>query len=356
MAIQGILDDGVGGSVIATLAKSGGDMNRFRPWVGKDGRDYIVKNDASTGRKDKAVPVRNAAISGLLRRDDWFAIDQAIVRAARARLRAVADLNDEGLTYQVPNGMGRTALVTETMSDISAAEISMSGLKQSQNDRPVFGAVSMPLPIVHKDFQFDVRQIMASRNGGSPLDTTMAELAGRMVAELVEQLYCGTASSYSYAGGSIYGLTNFPSRLLKTMTIPTGSNASSTLADVLAMRLQLQQAKHYGPYILYASLDWDQYLDNDYKATYNATSLRQRLEGIKGIKSCTTLDFLPANTMVLVQMTADVVRIVTGLEITTVQWETKGGMEQNFKVMCIKVPQLRADANGNTGICHGTHA
>jgi hypothetical protein len=58
--------------------------------------------------------------------------------------------------------------------------------------------------------------------------------------------------------------------------------------------------------------------------------------------------------MILVQMTADVARAVTGMDITTVQWETNGGMRVNFKVMCIKVPQIRSDFNGATGILLGT--
>ena len=59
-------------------------------------------------------------------------------------------------------------------------------------------------------------------------------------------------------------------------------------------------------------------------------------------------------TMLLVQMTSDVVRAVKGMQITTVQWESHGGMMLNFKVMCIMVPQIRADHNGNTGLVHGS--
>ncbi len=55
-------------------------------------------------------------------------------------------------------------------------------------------------------------------------------------------------------------------------------------------------------------------------------------------------------------MTTDVVREVIGMDVTTVQWETKGGMQLNFKVMAILVPQIRADQNSNTGIVHGTTA
>ncbi len=52
----------------------------------------------------------------------------------------------------------------------------------------------------------------------------------------------------------------------------------------------------------------------------------------------------------LVQMTSDVVRVVTGMAPTTVQWDTDGGMTLNFKVMAIMVPQVRNDQAGNSGI------
>jgi len=42
------------------------------------------------------------------------------------------------------------------------------------------------------------------------------------------------------------------------------------------------------------------------------------------------------------------------MPITTVQWESQGGMRLNFKVMAIQVPQLRADYSSQSGIAHGT--
>jgi hypothetical protein len=55
-------------------------------------------------------------------------------------------------------------------------------------------------------------------------------------------------------------------------------------------------------------------------------------------------------------MTSDVARAINGMDITTVQWETQGGMRVNFKVMAIQVPQIRSDFNGRTGIVHATTA
>jgi len=326
------------------------NVNALRPYIGPNGNTYITVN----GADGKPTPqlVHNATAT--LRKDDWIQLDQAIVKAAKPRLKAVADLRGSGLTYNIPNGMGKTILETETQSDITPAIISMDGLRESNTDRPVFELGSLPLPIIHKDFDFSARQVMTSRNGGSPLDTTTAELAGRRVAEMAEQLLLGVASSYAYGGGVVYGYTNFPSRMTKVMTTPTGSNGGTTVTEILAMRAQAQAAYHYGPYMLYVSPNWDIYLDADYSTAKGDNTLRDRIKKIEGITDVRTLDYLTGFTMIMVQMTTDVVREVIGMDITTVQWESKGGMQLNFKVMAILVPQLRADQNSNTGIVHGT--
>jgi hypothetical protein len=121
------------------------------------------------------------------------------------------------------------------------------------------------------------------------------------------------------------------------------------------MKESSQNAKHYGPWMLYNAPSWDKYLDGDFKTNGDKT-VRQRLKELENITDIRTLDFLTSYDMVLVQMTSDVVRLVIGLDINTVQWETQGGMQQNFKVMAIMVPQLRADFSSNTGIVYGSVA
>ena len=345
------------GSVAATLMEAGMDANVLRPYIANDGRHYITVNE-----NGKAVPKLLSNATATLRYEDWKLLDSAIVKAAKPRLKAVADLRGAGLTFNIPNGMAKTVLQTETQSDISAAEISMDGLRESTADRPVFELSNLPLPIIHKDFQFSTRQVMVSRNGGSPLDTTTAELAGRRVAEAAEKMLLGTSDDYAYADGTIQGYTTFTSRLTKTMTAPTavGWTAATTVNEMLEMRLQAQQAYHYGPYMVYCSTAWDVYLDDDYSSSKGDNTLRDRLKAITGIQDVRTLDYLDEDgtsyIMILVQMTSDVVREVIGMDITTVQWETQGGMQLNFKVMAIMVPQIRADQNSNTGIVHGTTA
>ena len=336
------------GDVASTLMANNFDPHVLRPYIGNDGKNYVTVNNGS-----KSI-VTNAPAS--LRKDEWIALDDVVLKAAQQRLNAVADLRAAGLQYNIPNGMGKTVLQYQNQSDISAASVSMDGLNQSDSDRPEYDLINLPLPIIHKDFRFSAREVLASRNGNSPLDTTVAELAARKVAEEAENLLLGVSDSYAYGGGTIYGYTNFPSRLTKTMTAPSSSNHATTVQEVLAMKTQSQDAKHFGPWFCYCSTSWDQYMDEDYSQSKGDITLRDRIGQIEGIDRPKTLDFLPANTLLLVQKSSDVVREVIGMDITTVQWEAKGGMELNFKVMGIMIPQLRKDFAGNTGIVHGSYS
>lgn len=360
------------GPVFNQLLAANGDHHALRPWLEEDGTSYVARRTGRMIRNEqanidngepimvpeyRAVPTNNNTAT--MRKDDWIALDEAILKVAKPRLRVFGDLRAAGLEYTIPDGMGKTVLQTERQTDINAASISMSGLVQGDGDRPQFDLLNMPLPIIHKDFHYDLRQLLASRNGGSPLDTTTAELAARRVAETVEMLTIGTLASYTFGGGSIYGYTNFPSRITSvTGTAPTtaGWTAATTVQDVLNMKQAAFNAFHFGPFRLYCSLPWDQYMDSDYNL-YQGQTLRQRLAKIEGIESVDTVDYLTNGfQLILVQQSADTVRAVCGMEITTLQWETHGGMQVNFKVMCILLPQLRADLNGNCGLVHAIQA
>jgi len=340
------------GSVAAALMAHNFDPSALRPWIGTDGRHYLTANQ---GGKPVAVPAPVA--NATLRKDEWQLLDTAVVTAAKERLRVVADLRSAGLEFNIPNGLGKTVLQTETVGDITGARISMDPAVLGEADRPRYDIVNLPLPVIHKDFYFSARQIATSRNLGASIDTTMAELAARRVAEEAEKLVLGTASSFTYGGGTIYGFKNFPNRITQTITAPTagGWTPATLVREVLAMRQKSINKFHYGPWVLYNSPRWDEYLDDDYSPNKGDNTLRQRLQAINGIQDVRTADFLGDTwDLFLVQMTSDVVRMVVGMDITTVQWETMGGMQVHFKVMAILVPQLRADANGNTGIVHGS--
>lgn len=348
------------GSVATRLLDADFNVNALRPYINKNGVHCVTVNrfNATKGAfEDVQVPLQNAAAT--LRYDDWRQLDTAVVKAARYRLRLVSDLRGEGLQYTIPNGLGKQVLTTENMTDPGSATISMDGIRKGEGDRPEFNLVNLPLPIIHSDFSFSLRQIQTSRNSNTPLDTSMAEAAARRCAEAAEQLAIGNYGTVAFAGANVYGIINSPLRITKTMTNPTVTawTQKTTVTEVLDMKQKSVAKKHFGPWILYTSTAWDQYLDTDYILTGGnvaTQTLRERLKKIEGIKDIRALDFLQSYQMVLVEFLPEVIREVVGLDFTTIQWETEGGMKVNFKVMCIMVPQIRADAYGNTGIVHGS--
>lgn len=115
------------GSVASKLMQSNFDVRTLRPWIGSDGKHYMAVNQGGVIR---AVQVANATAT--LRKDEWKILDDAVVKVAKSRLRAVADLRSRGLQFTIPNGMARTVLETEKQSDITEAIISMDGLRESQ--------------------------------------------------------------------------------------------------------------------------------------------------------------------------------------------------------------------------------
>lgn len=385
-----ILNGQVHGPLGETMMGTRWEPGLLRPFIDEKGRKLVTVNTGAVQFNEKTKkyePVQeNQLISDLmlkgvqspvfnatsLRKEEWLELDKVVLHAARQRLRAWTDLSASN-TYGGFDGMGKTILEHETMSDPGEAIVDMDGLTEGRTDSPKFQLEGLPLPITHSDFWVSRRRLMASRNSGTPFDTTMGEAAGRRVAEMIEKTLIGTETGITYGGNStqvggysrtskVYGYTNFADRIIfNTLTTPTGSNPEATVDDVLEMREALYDAKFYGPYMIYHSTDWDRFLDNDYARLggNNASqTLRDRLRAIEGVQDVRRLDFLTASTnpytMIMVQMTPDVCRAVDGMGITTVQWEAVGGMRLNFKVMCIQVPQLRADYYGNCGILHAT--
>ena len=408
MVLNGQVQSGGLGLEMDDLGPNFGNLRR--PYYNRRGQRVVTIN---TGKmvlnnkkgayepERKEVLVSNLMNQGIysptfnattLTKEAWIKLDDAILRAARLRLRAWADLAAAN-SYGGFDGMSVETLEHQTMSDPGEAIVDMDALTEGRADTPLFKLQGIPLPITHSDFYFPLRKLNQSRKNGTPLDTTMGEAAGRRVAEMIEKTLIGTvtgyrgdagpyASGYGYGTGGqnpdgnsaagtrynqVYGYLNYPDRLTYTsLTAPTavGWTPQATLNNVITMRQMLVNGRFYGPYMLYHSTDWDTYLDGDYYAMTTSgavaptQTLRERLMKVGDITDVRRLDFLPASTnpftMVMVQMTPDVAQAINGMDITTVQWESVGGMRLNFKVMAIQVARLRSDFNGRCGICEGT--
>jgi hypothetical protein len=324
-----------------------------------------------TERVQRGLPVLNVTNATALRKDQWIMLDNVVLGAARARLRAWADLRAAN-TFGGFDGMATPILEHEIMTDAGEALVDMEAMAEGRNFQPSFELIPLPLPITHADFWMSERFLAASRAKGQPQDTLRAEMAGRRVGELIEQTLIGSLDGVQYgptkdALSKVYGYTNHPDRITKTNLTASASATPAQLVDqVIAMRELAYAQNFYGPFMLYVSTGYDAKLDADYVVGTAAQGLaspsgtiRQRIMAIDGITGVRRLDYLSGDVMLLVQMTQDVVQAVNGLEITTVQWEGKGGLMKNFKVMAIQVPRIRSvyisgTATKKTGIVHGT--
>lgn len=383
MFVDYVLNGSGYGQVGETLAGCRYDPGLMRPYIDSRGVRCVTVNTGRKGQDGKPLyekrtvadvmnqgvfsPVFNATS---LRKEEWIELDKVVIKAARQRLRAWSDL-EAANSYGGFNGMSKSILEHETMSDVGEAIVDMDGLSEGRGDSPTYQLRGLPLPITHSDFYFSSRRLAESRNSGMPLDLAMAEMAGRRIAEKIEKTLIGVDTGITYGGGSstptydlastVFGYTNYTNRNTKTdLNTPTGSNPEAVMQDVLEMRDQLYNDRFYGPYIVYYSTPYEQYLDNDYfrsGSTAISRTLRERIKAIDNISDIRRLDFLESGyVLIMVQMTPDVARAINGMDITTVQWESRGGMMINFKTMAIKVPQLRSDIDGRCGLIHATTA
>lgn len=316
-------------------------------WAGEQ-LHRALKNKGSFGPEDLRT-------LDTLRRDEWIAFDEALVEEATIRLRGVAALMGAGLTVPVSGAMGKTVFQYEKVSDMNDAEVSLDGRARTEDDALVFDLSSLPLPITHKDFNISLRTLLASRNRGESLDTTQARVAGRKVAEKVESmLFVGGPT---FGGNRVHGLTTQGDRntgahgtngLWTSYPTKTGANM---VADVLTMMTGLETDRYFGPYILFLPRNYSTIIENDFKANGDL-SIRQRIQQIDGIRQVVVCDQLTASNMVLAQATLDVMAMIEGESIQTIQWDMLGGMEVNFKAFAIEIPLIRSDKTGRSGVYH----
>lgn len=357
---------GVGQVAQHLMANRKLDMGMMRPFVDVDPADGQLKTyatvfmggNAKNPANYKVVPLQT---NGTLRRDEWKALDDAVLQVSRERLVGINDLVSRGLVYNLGNPMGTTILEWHDMGESMEAVVTMDGVSRGKGDRPQFRHNYIPIPIIHVDYEINARVLEASRNMGNPLDTTSAEHAARRVAEKLEDmLFTNTDYAFgevdSRGRNKIYSYINFPDRNTVVMDLEWDDSAKTgkqIIDDVLAMKQASIDARHYGPtWVLYIPTAYETLLDSDYDATTPGTTIRERILKISGISAVTVVDRLPANNVVLVEMRSDNVRLIEGMGLQNVEWETEGRFITKYKVLTIRVPQIRSDQNGNSGIVH----
>lgn len=365
-----ITPNGGQGEVFNTFAQGGSKLNigAMRPFMDRDPKTgqwgaYIsvfTGGDPKQPANYKVIPMNTNAAT--LRREEWKLLDDAVISVARERLTGVNDLISKGLVYNLTNALGTTVFEWHDVGESMEAIISMDGVTRGQGDRPTFQHNYIPIPIIHVDYEINTRVLEASRNMGNPLDTTSAEHAARRVAEKLEDMLF-TDVTYGYgekdsrSRNKIYSYVNFPDRNKYKLDVDwdgSGATGATIVADVLAMKQMSINARHYGPWTLYIPTNYETVIDADYDATTPGTTIRERILKIAGVDEIKVADHLTADNVLLVEMKSTTVRLINGIAMQNVEWQTEGRWINKYKVLTIQVPQIRSDREGQCGIVHAS--
>lgn len=353
------------GDTSARLLACNGDVGALRPFIGDDGRSYFNR---TVNGKTEAVPMTqnvmvgntpaNVSFSGAtLRKDEWEYLDKGVDNPDRKLITAWNDLETSGLITDLPNGLGTTVFQYQTRTAGTPAVLSMGLGRRSERDRTTFDLRNTPIHVIRKDCSYDYRELLASRNGGPPLDIMGIQDARDEVYAMAEQLLLGTLTGITFFGGTGYGYTSFPDRNTYSVTAPTtaGWTPAQTVTDVLGMRKASKDVYYRGPFRMYNSTAWEPYLDADFSAAKGDNTLRKRILAIPDIQSIETVEWLGTGfTLLMVQMSRKTVMGARALPLTPIQWQEPGMGEVCISVLMAVVPIMRSNADAHCGIVHGS--
>ncbi len=139
-----------------------------------------------------------------------------------------------------------------SLSDMSAASIDMDGLVKSF-DRTKRTAITVKVPMIHKEYKLLFRDIVASRRSGVPIDVSEPQNAAIQVAEEEDKLlFTGEYSGWRALG--IEGLATATSRNTEA-SAGAWSTATNVVQDVSDAIAELEADGHNGPYDLICRSD-----------------------------------------------------------------------------------------------------
>jgi hypothetical protein len=293
-----------------------------------------------------------------LREKEWEQLDAAVVHVARPALSAINDLTSRGLVTRF-NGLAKTVFDYDVASDTNVAAVDMKLSARGHKDNITYTRKYIPLPIIHKDYDIDIRLLNASRSanfeggGNEPLDVAHAQDAAYQVAYMANYILMNGYSTYSHGGGVLYGYIDHPSgedvSIGSTHWDHSAGVGPTVLANVNSM-LAKEIANHrIGPYGIYIPQGYATVMNLPYSSTYPSTTIGDMIRNIAEI-AFVKVDFtLPADTVVMVDLNPISVDMLIGLDITNFEWG-QIPMDLQFKVACIMVPRIKVDGNGKTGI------
>lgn len=301
-------------------------------------------------------------------------VDKAVVDVGLERLTFAADLLSEGLRYGLSDPLSVTQVEWDQESKVGGARRTMLPTSRGENALLDRKHLRVPIYCTLGDFNMNIRLLKMSERVGQPLDVSMIKQETRRVNESIEDacLYGATTldgqtltdSSYTAPGlltppGTANTITN---SVDWTAANVIGTTGPAMVADVISMAQKLAQAFKYGPYNLYVGTNAGITIQGQF-VQYHPATIQSMLEGLQfGGRNLKVriADRLPntvggpTQQVVLVQMTDDVVEIIDGQAPTVVPYTSLDGWTLFWTILAIQVPRVRADYNGNSGICIGS--
>lgn len=344
---------------VYSLAEAVGQMHAMT------GSRYLVSK-ALEKRYGRKTPVqirtnRGILVNSVLRKDEWEELDAAVVPAAVQPLRFTNILRARNLVRPI-NSLGTLMAQYNRVSEMTAANISLRGHASGEKDLVDYDLKGVPVPIIFKEFELDMRVILSSRQLGDGLDVANAVAATRVVSEKVEDLALNGDTSINLNGQTIYGLLTHPDRNTDTAANYGGgdwgtvTNITPTVAGMIAAA---QEDGYYGPYaLLVASPQYNQAALVTYTDGSGDTPL-QRILAMPQIAAVEQMPQFTDGVVVLVQLSQDVIELrpVNGYSPSTLlEWTSGDGMLGMFKVVAAGVPIVKSAYGGKSGVVHATAA
>lgn len=286
--------------------------------------------------------------NSLLREDEWKALDETVADVIRStdRITVWNDFMARGLT-EGGYSIGKTLYQYEQVSDLGDATRSMSGLAEGENETVDFTTVSIPIPVIHKDFSLHERRLVASREHDEPLDTRQVRYATEKVKESIEALICN--GGFTSGGDTIYGFTTHGNR--QTHSGSTWGTAGNIMDDILSA-IQTLHPYVKGPYTLYTnSAQYWQMMEPDPDGTGDMTVMERVMDKTE-IEAVKATEELADGDAILANLDPKYMQLIIAEDIQAVNWSGEGGWLHNTKVLAVMTPALYADDNGQTGWCH----
>lgn len=343
------------------------DPLAMRPYINKAGLSVVsvfagYKMVTNGEGKQVSQPVfkqRQIFKNAILRPGDWEQIDAEVRDVFRQPNVGYDDLRAAGLTKKL-DGLGVSVSTYGQTADMTGASVNMSIVpRKGENDRLDYTTISVPIPIISKPFFLDLRTLDASRRGsGEALDTAQVRVAGIKVVEAVENMIFN-GSTVQLGSAVIYGYTNAPYRIADTAAnfgggdFATDGNAHKTISGMVAALV----AKGFnGPFGVYISPTQYAQTLNLTGANLSDTQLSVIQRTIPDLKFVKRAPKLADGSVLVVQMTKDVVDLAIGSDVVPVSWQDYGGLVNEFIVLAAMAPRLKYDVDHNQGIAHATAA